>query len=202
MSEVLTINTDLAVKKEETINPLPLYGDDYQMLNDEIPEYKDSLPNIHMSKLVKRLKMTMKLYRGIGLSANQCGVYERVFVIGTEYFQYVCINPKVVEIGMKLDNFITDKEGCLSYPGLYLNIQRPNSILAEFLDENGKQHRIWLDGLTARCFLHELDHMNGVRFTSHVKSLALKMAKQKQEKIMKKIIRNHKKNKKENVNNI
>jgi peptide deformylase len=190
MSEILTINTDLAVKKEETINPLPLYGDDYHMLDDEIPEYKDPLPNAYMSTLTKRLKMTMKLYSGIGLSANQCGVYERVFVIGTDHFQYVCINPKVVEIGM---NLIKDKEGCLSYPGLYLNVERPNSVLTEFLDENGKQHRLWLDGLTARCFLHELDHMNGVRFTSYVKSLALKMAKQKQEKTMKKIIRNHKK---------
>jgi peptide deformylase len=191
MSDVLTINTDLAVKKEEEkIEPLPLFGEDYKMLDDEIPPYVDPLPNPYMSKLAKRLKMTMKLYGGIGLSANQCGVYERVFVIGTEHFQYVCINPKVVEVG---HNLLKDKEGCLSYPGLYLIVERPESVLVEFTDENGQQNRMWFDGITARCFLHELDHMNGVRFTNHVKPVALRMAKQKQEKLMKKMYRNHKK---------
>ena len=191
MSDVLTINTDLAVKREEEkIEPLPLFGEDYKMLDDEIPPYTDAWPNPYMTKLAKRLKMTMKLYGGIGLSANQCGVYERVFVIGTEHFQYVCINPKVVEVG---HNLIKDKEGCLSYPGLYLSVERPESVLVEFTDENGQQNRMWFDGITARCFLHELDHMNGVRFTNYVKPVALRMAKQKQEKLMKKMYRNHKK---------
>jgi peptide deformylase len=194
MSDVLTINTEVGIKEEEKIEPLPLFGEDFHMLDDEIPPYIDPLPNAHMTKLAKRLRMTMKLYGGIGLSANQCGVYERVFVIGTDYFQYVCINPKVVEVGMELNK---DREGCLSYPGLYLSVERPNSVLVEFIDENGQQQRMWFDGITARCFLHELDHMNGVRFTNHVKPVALRMAKQKQEKLMKKMYRNHKKAKRD-----
>ena len=190
MSDILTIDTGAGIIKEEKINPLPLYDENHAMLQQAIPDYVVQLPNPNMNTLIKRLKMTMKLYGGIGLSANQCGVYERVFVIGTEHFQYVCINPKVVEVG---HNLLKDKEGCLSYPGLYLSVERPESVLVEFTDETGQQNRMWFDGITARCFLHELDHMNGVRFTNYVKPVALRMAKQKQEKLMKKMYRNHKK---------
>ena len=189
MSEILTIDTAAGVVKEEQIEALPLYNENFVMLDDEIPEYADGLPNAYMSNLIKRLKYTMKLYNGIGLSANQCGVYERVFVIGTDQFQMACINPKVIEVSEEL---VKDNEGCLSFPAFFLNLSRPKWIEVEYTNENGERTQVKLDGLTARCFLHELDHLNGVKFTSYVGAVAMQQAKRKQEKLIKKIVRRKK----------
>jgi len=190
MSEILTIDTSAGIQQVEKVEPLRIYGEEFSMLGQRIPEYTGEFPAPAMVTLAKRLKMTMKLYAGLGLSANQCGVAERMFVIGTEEFQLVCINPKVIDQGP----VVKDKEGCLSYPALFLNVDRPSWIEAEFTDEFGDVKQVKLHGLSARCFLHELDHLNGVRYTSHVKPLALKMARQKATKIVKKIIRNSKNN--------
>jgi len=84
------------------------------------------------------------------------------------------------------------EEGCLSFPGLFLKIPRPKWIIAEFLDENGQTQQIKLDGVTARCYLHELDHMNGIRFVDYIKPLALRMAKKRQAKIIKSVKRRKK----------
>jgi peptide deformylase len=188
MSEILTIDTSAGLQTTEKIQPLRIYGEDFSMLGQKIPEYTGSFPAPALVTLSKRLKMTMKLYAGLGLSANQCGVAERMFVIGTEEFQLVCINPKVTAAGP----FEKGKEGCLSFPALFLNVDRPEWIEAEFLDENGEQKQIRLEGLSARCFLHELDHLDGIRYTEYVKPLALKMARQKATKFVKKIVRGKK----------
>ena len=82
MSDILTIDTEAGVVTEERMEELPLYDERLPMLDSEIPTYNLRLPNPHMTKLVKQMKMTMKKFGGIGLSANQCGVYERVFIIG------------------------------------------------------------------------------------------------------------------------
>lgn len=185
MSEFLTIDTGSGIQtqKEEEIFPLPLVDTAHKVLNAPIPEYDEtSLPNHYMSTLIKRLKMTMKLYGGIGISANQCGVKERVFIIGNENFQIVCINPKIVETG-KVNRM---REGCLSFPGLTLNVARHESIKVVYYTESGEQKSVDFDGVTAQCFQHELDHMNGILFTSHVGSLALKMAQDKQKKLIRK----------------
>ena len=187
MSETLVIDTGSGSVIEEQIEPLPIYDENYPMLAMLMPEYKSPLPNPKMTTIVKSLKMTMKLYGGIGLSANQCGIKERVFIIGTDHFQLVCINPKVISTSNDISK---ENEGCLSFPGLYLKVDRPSSIDVEFTTENGEVKRMHLEGLTARCFLHELDHMNGVRFTGYVKPVALQLARKKQQKIMKKVLRN------------
>lgn len=189
MSELLTIDTTAGIVKEDRVDPLPLYGEDFPMLRQAIPEYTDRLPSRNMSKLISQLKMTMKLYGGVGLSANQCGVFQRVFVIGTDDFQLACINPKIVEVESEP---VKNNEGCLSFPGLFLKIERPSTIIAEWLDENGELKRARLTGITAQCFQHELDHMNGKQFTDYVKPVALSMARKKQMKTIKKIVRNQK----------
>jgi len=193
MSDIFTIDTeeDIVKQKEEVVEPLPLFNEDYPMLLQKIPEYDVSrLPNPVLGKLIKRLKMTMKLHGGIGLSANQCGVFERVFVIGANDAVWACINPKIINASPDL---IRDKEGCLSFPGLALNVERHSWVEAEFINEECKVVQMRFEGLTARCYQHELDHMNGIRFTNHVKPLALQMAKKQQKKLIKKIMRLHKK---------
>lgn len=189
MNDVLTINTESGIVQEEKIEPLTVFDDRHPFLNIALPDYTEQLPNKRMSVLIKRLKMTMKLYGGIGLSANQCGIYERVFVIGTDQFQIACINPKVLEVSQEINK---DNEGCLSFPGLFLKVPRPISVHAEFMDEFGETRRMWLDGITARCYLHELDHMNGVKFTSKVGTVTMSQARRKQSKLMKKIQRSKK----------
>ncbi len=193
MSDIFTIDTEEGIvkQKEEVVEPLPLFNEDYPMLLQKIPEYDvTKLPNPVLGKLIKRLKMTMKLHGGIGLSANQCGVFERVFVIGANDAVWACINPKIINASPDL---IRDKEGCLSFPGLALNVERHSWVEAEFINEECKVVQMRFEGLTARCYQHELDHMNGIRFTNHVKPLDLQMAKKQQKKLIKKIMRLHKK---------
>ena len=193
MSETLIINTDAAVgtsTQQIKVEPLPLYDENHPMLKVQIPEYKFDLPNPLMEMLVKRLKMTMKLYSGIGLSANQCGVFERVFVIGTDHFQIACINPRIIG---QAPSTIKAEEGCLSFPGLHVKLDRPDWVEVEFTNEMGELKQMRLEGITARCFQHELDHMNGIRMIDHIGPVALQMARKKQEKIIKKIVRHKKK---------
>lgn len=189
MSEILTINTEQNVVQSRKIEPLPLFDENFHMLDDEIPEYTDPLPNPLMTDLIQRLKMTMKLYGGLGLSANQCGVYERVFVIGYGDETFACINPKVINHS---EEVIRDKEGCLSYPGMFMSVPRYKWVDVEFTTETGEVQQTRFEGITARCFLHELDHMNGIRYTSHVGPVTIRMAKQKAVKNIKKYQRQFK----------
>jgi peptide deformylase len=186
MSEILTIDTAAGIQTTEKIEPLPIYGEDFPLLQKTIPEYKGDFPNPALVTLAKRIKMTMKLYAGLGLSANQCGVSERIFVLGTDEFQIVCVNPKVIK---RSDTVTKIKEGCLSYPGLFLSIDRPDWIEVEYMDEHGTVKEGRLEGVSAQCFLHELDHLNGVRYTDYIKPVALQMARKKQKKIIKTIAR-------------
>lgn len=180
MSDILTIDTGSGFVKQE--RPLALYDENLPLLKEVMPEYTSSLPNNEMTELVKLLKITKKSYGGIGLSANQCGISARVFIIGIDEDEMVCINPKILN---RSEQTIKADEGCLSFPGFYVKIARPTWIDVEFTDENGKLKQTRLEGLTARCFEHELDHMNGILFTSHVGPVTMQMARKKQAKILK-----------------
>lgn len=188
MSEILTIDTgaNLPQQVEEEIEPLKLYDENFSMLREVMPEYKELLPNYEMTKLAKQLRMTMKKYGGIGISANQCGVRARVFVLGNDLYSVTCINPKIIDRSQEL---VKNDEGCLSYPGLFVKIYRPKWIDVEYTDESGEVKQERFGGMTARCFIHELEHMDGKVFVDHVGRLALKMAKQKQEKMIKNVRR-------------
>ena len=96
MSEILTIDTAAGIQQVEQVEPLQVFDDNYFMLQQKIPEYTGGFPAPAMVTLAKRMKMTMKLYSGLGLAANQCGVAERMFVIGTDEFQLVCIHPSTI----------------------------------------------------------------------------------------------------------
>ena len=188
MSQILKLNTvDPKYQQEKEVDPFPLYDENHPMMKQRIPEYDITLlPNPVMTNTINRLKMTMKLYNGLGLSANQCGVFERVFIVGNGEIVIVCINPKVIKVS---EDLIKDNEGCLSFPGLFLKVERASSVEVEYYDYQGKKYNTTFTGLTARCFLHELDHMNGITMDKHVKPLALKMAKDKQGKLFKRVKR-------------
>lgn len=176
----------LSKLKEVVIEPLTLYNEDIPLLKEVMPEYTNPIPNDDMTILTQRMRMTMKKYGGIGLSANQCGVRARVFVIGTDQFQIVCINPKIIS---KSDEMERDREGCLSAPGLFLPVSRHTSIKTEFTDENGETKQVEFFGLTARCFQHELDHLNGIFYTSLASKVSLDMARRRQKKVLRKYMK-------------
>ena len=190
MSDVLTIDTGAGIIREEKVELLPVFSDNLPMLSEPIPEYVQALPNPQMTKLVQQLKLTMKEYSGLGLAANQCSIFQRVFVIGTDQFQIACINPKIISSSAEVEK---TPEGCLSFPGLSLKIERPKSIEVEFTTENGDVKQLKMDGLTARCFQHELDHLNGIKFTNYVGETSMMLARQRQAKMMKKVKKLNKK---------
>ena len=121
--------------------------------------------NLDRSKLSYILHENMYHYNGIGLSANQIGIWERAFVMISDMENQetiTCFNPKILKESK--DQTIME-EGCLSYPDLYLKISRPSSVVVKYENEGKKIHKIKLNGLVARIFQHEYDHMEGIDFT-------------------------------------
>ena len=131
---------------------------------------------------------TMEHYNGIGLSANQCGIMERVFVMYSDVKKkeiIACFNPKIIT---ESDEQIFMDEGCLTYPGLWLKVKRPDGIEVTYEDENGEKQERAMFGLECRVFQHEYDHMEGTNFTQKVSKLKLDMAHRRQKKQAKKSI--------------
>lgn len=126
---------------------------------------------------------TMLRESGIGLAANQVGLDAQIFVMKPYLLEdkspLVIINPTLEAVSV---NMLSEVEGCLSHPGLFLKIKRPRAIVANYLDINGKECKIKLFDFDARCFLHEYDHLQGIEFTDRVSKLKLTMAKKKQHK--------------------
>ena len=121
--------------------------------------------NLDRSELAQTLVESMLHHRGVGLSANQIGINERAFamVSDIETMQVIVVfNPKIIKEYNKKE---TMEEGCLSYPETFLQIERPYSIVVKFEDEEKTVHKIKMEGLMARIFLHEYDHMEGINFT-------------------------------------
>ena len=190
MSEFLTINTEKNIVQNVVIEPFSVFTEGHPALSIRVPDFTDSLPDKSISNIIERMKVTLKRYNGLGLSANQCGLSLRLFVMGVEGFIITCINPKIIT----QTGDVKDKEGCLSYPGLFLAKNRSDTIEVEYLTENGELKKVEFSGLTARIFQHELDHLNGIQFTDNVSSTAMLFAREKQKKLIKKFSRIVKKN--------
>lgn len=121
---------------------------------------------------------------GIGLAANQIGISKRIFVMGSKnipgFIPMAVFNPKIIECGEDREIY---KEGCLSYPDLWLSIKRPKEILVEYQDSDAVIHTAKIDGLMARVFQHEFDHLNGICFVDRVSQMKLQLALKKLRKL-------------------
>ena len=125
--------------------------------------------NLDRSKLSYTLTENMFHHNGVGLSANQIGIRERAFVMISDMESQdtlTCFNPKIVKESKEM---VTIEEGCLSYPELFLDIVRPETIVVKYEDEGKELHKIKLTGFIARIFQHEYDHMEGIDFTQRTK---------------------------------
>ena len=141
---------------------LELTPNTHPILHEKMKSCSEDLNRLEISRI---LKENMVHYEGIGLSANQIGISERVFVmmLNVETEETItCFNPRIVK---RYEENIWFEEGCLSFPDEIINIQRPNRIVVKYEDEDKKDHKIKLDGLAARVFLHEYDHLQGIVFT-------------------------------------
>jgi peptide deformylase len=130
------------------------------------------------------LAETLSELDGLGLSANQVGLPHRVCAINMGDQIWTMFNPVIIDSSLVPTKF---QEGCLSYPGLYLKLDRPDHIKVRFQATNGEFLEQEFDGLTAVCVQHELDHLDGVLFTEKVSPIKLDQAKRKVKKNLKKM---------------
>lgn len=126
----------------------------------------------------------MKINNGIGLAANQLGISKRVFVMGHETNPdfpkpFALFNPEILE---QSTHEVLDQEGCLSFPGVWLSVKRPEWVKVKYFDSSGTEHTDQYHGYVSKCFQHELDHLNGVCFVDKVSKLKLQLALKKQRK--------------------
>lgn len=182
VDSVLLYDTADKVHEEQKIETFDLVALGHPALSTVMPEFDFANATINPVDFASSLVETCRKYRGLGLSANQCGFEHRVFVMGhdTEYVAY--FNPKVVAV-VEEEGLAHMEEGCLSFPMLNLRISRPKTIDVEYQDYNGDKHTKRFSGITARCFLHELDHMNGIVYTNRVKPLAMQFGLKKLDKM-------------------
>ena len=136
-------------------------------------------------KLMDDMLDTMYAAPGIGLAAIQIGVPKRIIVIDLarekEKNPLYFVNPQIIS---KSTNNSTYEEGCLSVPGQFAEIDRPNQCQINYLDYNGKQQELKAEGLLATCIQHEIDHLEGVLFIDYLSKLkksfiVKKLSKQK-----------------------
>ena len=116
--------------------------------------------------------------KGMGLAANQVGITKRFFAIGHESFDTfqkhaIIWNPQVIKYS---EDKITDLEGCLSFKGVWLKVERPKTVEVKYETTQGKTKFAKLDGMESKCFQHECDHLEGITFNKRVSKLRWDMA--------------------------
>ena len=149
------------------------------ILRQRMPEFDFNNPIMDPIELEKSMLTMMLDHDGIGLAANQAGIATRVFVMGhrgNPEAAQAFFNPEI--IGNTTD--IADmEEGCLSFPGIYVNIKRPTKIKARWQNSQGEFEEGEFDGYNCKCFLHEYDHLEGITFQDRVSALKWAMAVKK-----------------------
>lgn len=187
MTKIITIDTSShygVVKKHEIYK---LVKETDPILREPTVDFDFDNPPMDALYLASSLFETMFENRGIGLSANQVGLPYRVFVVGFEKEnKQVFFNPRIIETS--LEKTVLD-EGCLSFPHLYLKVNRPASVTVEYQHVSGERKKDTFHGLTARVILHEYDHMEGKTMLDNVGKTAIMMAREKRAKALKQLKR-------------
>jgi peptide deformylase len=142
--------------------------------------------NSELEKLVKNMIETMYSAPGIGLAAPQVGLNLRLATVdlsvGEDPAQLLTLcNPEIVSS----EGEQKSEEGCLSIPDFTETITRPRSVVLRALDVHGEPVEIAAEGMLARCFSHEIDHLNGVFFIDHLSPLKRNLIRNKIKKLAK-----------------
>ena len=185
--------TTLGTKEKQRVFPL-IPPNDPRLLMQIAPFMDDTLEQFDFKNrkdLAKVMYDNMAKYGGLGLAANQLGLPYRMFIMGghpeIENGKVRCIfNPVINDFS---EESVLLKEGCLSFPFLFLPIKRPKWVSVRYTDENGEEVEETLHGMPGRIFQHENEHMNGYVFTDLVSKLKLERAEKAKEKMIKEIKR-------------
>lgn len=181
------------------ILPIVAYGD--PVLRKKTKEIDEDYPGL--KELIDNMFETMYDAPGVGLAAPQVGIPIRLFIVDSEQLlekdenkengsseamlkeeavKQVFINPQIIEETGDPWDF---EEGCLSIPGIREDVKRKSKVLIEYYDENFELHEKEFTGVTGRIIQHEYDHIEGILFTDHLKSLKRQLLKSKLKAISK-----------------
>lgn len=142
-----------------------------------VEDYSDINQTVHWMKNI------MQAHSGIGLAAPQVGLNKRIILVGaTPHYPMAMINPSIVESrGEQLH-----REGCLSFPKLYMTVKRAANITVQYFDQQGKLEYREAGGILAVCIQHEIDHLDGKLFIDHVSRMKYDLAIKKRDKALQK----------------
>ncbi|MBN1108634.1 MAG: peptide deformylase [Bacteroidales bacterium] len=157
--------------------PIILYGSSVLRKNSDVITGGDNI-----TRIAAMLTATLKRAQGIGLAAPQINILKRIFAIDTsalaaedrsiENFEGIFINPSIIEYNSRP---LVYREGCLSIPEIFEEVTRPEKIVVRYQDQNLGTHETEMDGIKARVFQHELDHLNGILFIDKINILKRKL---------------------------
>jgi len=137
--------------------------------------------NDDLKKLIEDMYETMYANDGLGLAAPQVGINLMVAVVDYEGKKYTLVNPAILEKRGEQ----AGREGCLSFPEVFEDIERPEIVKIEAFDENGEKYAIEASGLLARAFCHEIDHLHGRLIIDMVSPVKRNMIQKKFKKLKK-----------------
>ena len=184
--DFIVIETNPTATKVPSGKVLSLVEETDPILKTKMPLFDFSDKSVSPKKISEDLIATLKAHRALGIAAPQCNLPYRVFVVGAEDNYITMFNPEIISVSEKTAHM---PEYCLSFPFLELNITRPESITVRYQDINGNTLTESFSGITARCCLHEFQHLEGITFNTLAKPLALKNGLKKREKYIKQFAR-------------
>ena len=160
-----------------------------KVLRTPPPEFDFENPPEDPKEIAKNLSEAMDKFGGLGLSANQVGLPYRLFIMKTmhegdkEPENVAYFNPELTRVSQETELM---KEGCLSFPDIFLMIKRSKTIEFKYQDVDGKEQTAVLEGVGARCVQHEIDHLNGILFLQRASKLKIERALKSRSKVRKK----------------
>ena len=194
MSDIITVgadyspNTKYEFKNENgdlTLRKLDLLPEDHPVLHQEPLTWIFDPPQADPKLMYEIMLENMVYHHGLGLSANQIGMPVKVFAMRIDESDnaIVCFNPEIQE---ESEEMVMMSEGCLSFPSLYLNKRRPKEVSVKYQNADGDFITAHFEGLAARVFHHEMDHMMGKTFLDGVSKILLQSARRKQKTLIRK----------------
>jgi peptide deformylase len=195
MSDIITVGGDYSPKTkyefkgaddEIILRKIDLLPEDHPVLHQEPLTWIFDPPQADPKLMYDIMLENMVYHHGLGLSANQIGMPVKVFAMRIDESDnaIVCFNP---EIEKESEEMVMMTEGCLSFPSLYLNKRRPEKLAVKYQNADGDFITAHFEGLAARVFHHEMDHMMGKTFLDGASKILLQSARRKQKVLLRKI---------------
>lgn len=157
---------------------MELVNENSEILRTKCIDYDFDIDGDPMPIIEKMTKIMFE-NNGIGLALPQVGINSRIFIMGNKDLLVACINPVIVNYrGLR-----KDQEGCLSFPNLWLNVNRASEIDVRFYQVDGTVKEVTLNGLMARVYQHELEHLDGICFDTKISRVSLNLAKKRRKKL-------------------